>query len=172
LSLTRNKYKTPVCRGRRLGVIGEEAAAQVEACFPMLYPQVVLFGLAPAAGPAVFQLRLVDQYWGVAGTRASNAFEQPGFCLYVTPNLSSGLAQVRNDVFSTKPILKRNFSSRFGHRPLALRHDVRMLANPLVSAGRFPPAVAWYAHAIHGALPSGTVTANPDLYCRNWAACS
>jgi len=58
--------------------------------------------------------------------------------------------------FLYKPILKRNFPRASGI-VLALRHDVRMLA--ILGSAVVFPAVAWYAHAIHGALPSGTVTA-------------
>jgi O-antigen/teichoic acid export membrane protein len=96
-------------------------------------------------------LRLVDKYWG-GGYTGLNALSNQ-VLLYVTL-LELGLSQSAT-TFLYEPIFKRN-SPRVSGIILALRHDVRLLA--IFGSAIVFPAVAWYAHTIHGALPSGTVT--------------
>jgi O-antigen/teichoic acid export membrane protein len=116
---------------------------------PNAVSAVVLF--AARLLTAVFQLRLVDKYWG-GGYTGLNALSNQ-VLLYVTL-LELGLSQSAT-TFLYEPILKRNFP-RASAIILALRHDVRLLA--IVGSAVVFPAVAWYAHSIHGALPPGTVT--------------
>lgn len=116
---------------------------------PNAVSAVVLFAARLLA--AVFQLRLVDKYWG-GGYTGLNALSNQ-VLLYVTL-LELGLSQSAT-TFLYEPILKRNFP-RVSGIILALRHDVRILA--IVGSAVAFPAVAWYAHSIHGALPPGTVT--------------
>jgi O-antigen/teichoic acid export membrane protein len=116
---------------------------------PNAVSAVVLFGARLLA--AIFQLRLVDKYWG-GGYTGLNALSNQ-VLLYVTL-LELGLSQSAT-TFLYEPILKRNFPRASGI-VLALRHDVRVLS--IVGSAVVFPAVAWYAHTIHGALPLGIVT--------------
>ena len=116
---------------------------------PNAVSAVVLF--AARLLVAVLQLRLVDKYWG-GGYTGLNALSNQ-VLLYVTL-LELGLSQSAITLLY-EPILKRDFP-RVSGIILALRHDVRMLA--LLGCAVIFPAVAWYAHSIHGQLPIVTVT--------------
>jgi hypothetical protein len=114
-----------------LAAIDEEPQPRLRHV-PNAVSAVALFGARLLA--AVFQLRLVNGYWG-GGYTGPNALSNQ-VLLYVTlPEL--GLSQSAT-TFLDEPILKRN-SPRASGIILGLRHDVRMLA--IVGSAAIFPAV-------------------------------
>lgn len=101
---------------------------------------------------AVVQLRLVDRFWG-GGYTGLNALSNQ-VLLYVTL-LELGLSQSAITLLY-EPILRRNFPRASG-MVAALRRDVRRLT--ALGAIVIFPALAAYAHFVHGAVPYRTVTA-------------
>jgi O-antigen/teichoic acid export membrane protein len=115
---------------------------------PNAVSAVALFSLRLVA--AVVQLRVVDQHWGGSYTGLNALGNQ--VLLFVTL-LELGLSQSAISLLY-EPLLKRDHA-RVSAMIAALRHDVRMLAG--LGAVVIFPALALYAHFIHGALSYGIV---------------